>query len=405
MKNLKNIVLISLLLIGVSSCQEFVQNVDDPINSVDDALLNNESQADFLITGVQGKFAMAFDQASVFAGGLSDELIFDRNVPNATYPQFEEMDMGTIPISNNSVKDLERDLGQLRLYADTLAGRAKLISWGDTAKMHHTYYTGYLYGGIARFMYAAYFALEEENGGGVINGGPFIPSIEMYNLALERFDLALPHANPANGEDKLVHSFKARIHLIMGQYAQAAVEAALGYSETDGTFDAKHSSETIANSYWWSQAGNGRSQWVADSRFNGYVLADPKEASRIPLQPITGNDDSTIYHLQDKYTEDNSPSVVLSWQEMQLIQAEALARNSQNAEALVFVNTVRASHGLDARTETNLDSIMIERDKELFCLGLRLIDQRRNNTWHLPAGTWKFLPITEEERESNPNLK
>jgi hypothetical protein len=90
---------------------------------------------------------------------------------------------------------------------------------------------------------------------------------------------------------------------------------------------------------------------------------------------------------------------------MQLIQAEVLARNSQNTEALTFVNAVRTSHGLDARTETNLDSIMIERDKELFCFGLRLTDQRRNNTWHLPAGTWKFLPITEEERESNPNLK
>ena len=83
MKNLKNILLISLLLIGVSSCQEFVQDVDDPINSVDDALLNDESQADFLITGVQGKFAKTFGQASVFAGGLSDELIFDRNVPGA----------------------------------------------------------------------------------------------------------------------------------------------------------------------------------------------------------------------------------------------------------------------------------------------------------------------------------
>jgi starch-binding outer membrane protein, SusD/RagB family len=82
-----------------------------------------------------------------------------------------------------------------------------------------------------------------------------------------------------------------------------------------------------------------------------------------------------------------------------------LARNSQNTEALTFVNAVRASHGLDARTETNLDSIMIERDKELFCFGLRLTDQRRNNTWHLPAGTWKFLPITEDEREANPNLK
>jgi starch-binding outer membrane protein, SusD/RagB family len=405
MKSLKNIVLLSLLLIGVSSCQDFVQNVGDPISSVDDALLNNESQADFLITGVQGKFAKTFGQASLFAGGLSDEMIFDRNVPGATYPQYEEMELGTLRINNNSVKDLELDLGQLRLYADTLAGRASLIAWTDTAKMNLTYYTGYLYGGIARFMYAAYFGLEEENGGGVINSSPFIPSATMYNLALERFDQALSYADPTSSDARLVHSLKARIYLITGQYALAAAEAAQGYTEADGTFESLHSTEVVANNFWWTDAGNGRSQWAVDPRFNAYVLADAKEASRIPLQEIKGNDDSTIYFLQNKYPEDKTPTAVLSWQEMQLIQAEVLARNSQNTEALTFVNAVRASHGLDARTETNLDSIMIERDKELFCFGLRLTDQRRNNTWHLPAGTWKFLPITEDEREANPNLK
>jgi starch-binding outer membrane protein, SusD/RagB family len=308
MKSLKNIVLLSLLLIGVSSCQDFVQNVGDPISSVDDALLNNESQADFLITGVQGKFAKTFGQASLFAGGLSDEMIFDRNVPGATYPQYEEMELGTLRINNNSVKDLELDLGQLRLYADTLAGRASLIAWTDTAKMNLTYYTGYLYGGIARFMYAAYFGLEEENGGGVINSSPFIPSATMYNLALERFDQALSYADPTSSDARLVHSLKARIYLITGQYALAAAEAAQGYTEADGTFESLHSTEVVANNFWWTDAGNGRSQWAVDPRFNAYVLADAKEASRIPLQEIKGNDDSTIYFLQNKYPEDKTPT-------------------------------------------------------------------------------------------------
>jgi hypothetical protein len=163
--------------------------------------------------------------------------------------------------------------------------------------MNLTYYTGYLYGGIARFMYAAYFALEPDNGGGVINGGPFIPSADMYNLALERFDLALAHAVDGSTDARLVHSLKARIYLILGQYTSAASEASQGFTEADGIFDAKYSTDVIANNYWWSQAGNGRSQWVVNSRFNGYVLADPKESARIPLQPITGNDDSTIYKI------------------------------------------------------------------------------------------------------------
>lgn len=404
MNKLYSLFLVLFLMFGVSSCQDFVQAVDDPINSADDALLMNQSQADFQIKGVQAKFAATFCQITVCVGGLSDEFIFDRNVPGATYPQFDEMDRGVIQVNNNSVKDVELLLGQLRFYADTLSGRAKLITWGntpdDTVKMNLTYYTGYLYGGIARFMFAAYFALEPEMGGGVINAGPFIPSEQMYQLALERFTLALQYADP--DQAKIVHSYIARIQLILGNYAQAASEAALGLASGDPDFMALYSTEAV--NFWWQQAGAGRSQWAANNRFADYLTADPKESSRIALTSVLGND-SVTYYIQNKYPEDKSPAIVTSWQEMQLIQAEVLARNNQNTEALTLVNAVRTSHGLDARTETNLDSIIVERDKELFCFGMRLIDQRRNNTWHLPAGTWKFLPITEEERESNPNLK
>lgn len=400
MKFLSQTFILVLLTFWVLSCGEYVQNVDKPINNQDDSLLTSESQAVFMMNGVKAKFSSTLAQITVCADGLSDQLIFTRMVPGATYPQFEEMESGNIQINNNSVKDVEQLLGQLRFYADTLAGRANYISWTDTAKMFETYYTGYLYGGIARFMYASYFALEPENGGGVINAGPFIPSNQMYQLALARFDQALQYADPSQA--KIVHSFKARVYLALGLYSEAASEAELGLTEADGLFEAQYSFE--ASNFWWQQAGNGRSQWAVDNRFNGYVQADPTESTRIPLIPIEGYD-GAIYYLQGKYPDDKSPIVVLSWQEMQLIQAEALARSNQNTEALTFVNTVRASHGLDARTETNLDSIMIERDKELFCMGMRLIDQRRADKWHLPPGAWKFLPITEEERESNPNLK
>jgi len=82
----------------------------------------------------------------------------------------------------------------------------------------------------------------------------------------------------------------------------------------------------------------------------------------------------------------------------------ALRLNNDAQAALALVNEVRASHNLAALSEVNLDVIYEERDKELFVQGQRLIDQRRFNRWHLPAGTWKYLEITERERLSNPNL-
>jgi hypothetical protein len=95
----------------------------------------------------------------------------------------------------------------------------------------------------------------------------------------------------------------------------------------------------------------------------------------------------------------------LKVQENELILAEIAIREGQAAPALARINAVRSSHGLDAMPSATLDSIYVERDKELFCTGMRLIDQRRFNKWHLAQGTWKFLPISSSERETNKNLQ
>ena len=68
------------------------------------------------------------------------------------------------------------------------------------------------------------------------------------------------------------------------------------------------------------------------------------------------------------------------------------------------MNGVRASHGLSALAAADMDALMLEREKELFTMGLRLPDQRRFGTWHLAGGTWQFLPITQSERNINPNF-
>ncbi len=68
------------------------------------------------------------------------------------------------------------------------------------------------------------------------------------------------------------------------------------------------------------------------------------------------------------------------------------------------INAVRASHGLSDLNAADMAALMLERDKELFTMGLRLPDQRRFDTWHLGADTWPFFPITQSERNGNDNF-
>jgi hypothetical protein len=204
-------------------------------------------------------------------------------------------------------------------------------------------FTGYLYGGIARYFFATYMGLNPTEGGGVIENGPFIPSAAMYDSALVKFQQALAQAGSAY-ETRLMNSIIARTHLYAGNAAAALQFAQNGLVAGDAPLQSLHSTES--SNFVWQHAGLGRSQYVLDSRFLGYINADPSEAARIQFVNIRGNDGVTVYQLQTKYG----------------------------------------------------------RDKELLLTGARLPDQRRFGIFHLPAGRWQFLPITEQERNNNPNL-
>jgi hypothetical protein len=393
------IITLATLLMLANACTEFSNSVDPVINRVPDDRLNDAAQVNFLINGVQVRFATALTQVMTLSSGLSDEFIFDARVPNATFPTFRDIDQGAITLDNNSVDGAYNPLGELRFFADDLVRRAGAISGLDATVLKRAQFTGYLYGGIARYLYAAYFGLNPTEGGGVIDNGPFIPSEQMYDLALEKLQLALTNA-PAVADARAVSSIIARLHLVRGNFDAARTAAAAGMVSPDPAFQGKYS--TQATNFYWQQAGLGRPQYVADPRFLAYVTADSTEKSRIALSPISGGGET--FQRQAKYATESTPINFMSWQENELMLAELDVRDGNAAAAQPRVNAVRASHTLAALAAIDLDGIYVERDKELFVTGVRLLDQRRFNRFHLPAGTWQFLPITDDERNNNPNF-
>ena len=99
-----------------------------------------------------------------------------------------------------------------------------------------------------------------------------------------------------------------------------------------------------------------------------------------------------------------SPFVFMDWQENSLMKAEIMARQNTGGN-MSLVNEIRKSRGMTTLVtkDLSLDEIYVERDKELFLRGVRLLDQRRFNKPHI-AGMWFYIPISQNEIDKNPNL-
>ena len=400
MKIFKIMLLSIVLSLVFISCKNYVTNVDPLITAVEDSRLNTEEQIPFVVKGVETKFASALARTDVCAAGLSDAFIFPINVPAINRVTYKEIDSGEIQLTNNDVDYAYHVVGQSRYYADDLVRRTNSISISDTSVKNNALFTGYFYGGYARYLYAAYYGLNPTQGGSPIDNGPFIESNEMYDLAIAKFKESLKYEYN-DLMIRTVNSVIARAYLYKGDYEQAAIYAENGMVNDDAPFLALHNS--VEDNTWWEYAGNLLSEFVADFRFKNHIDDDPNEANRIELDSVLSSD-SVMYYYQAIYPESSSPQKIITWQENNLIRAELILRGAGSGDAIGLVNEVRVSHGIDPISAVDLDVIYTERDKELFASANRLVDQRRFNRWHLPAGTWEFLPIPESERNGNPHI-
>lgn len=377
------------------SCRKFVTGVDPPINEIEDSQLNNESQLPFLINGVEIQFTSAFALTDICAACLSDAFFANQTVGAVTDLSYKDIDGGNIPLDNSDVNDAYTQVGQLRFYADDLIRRTNSISISDILIRDKTLFTGYFYGGYARYLYATFFGLNPIEGGSPISNGPFINSDQMYDSAVARFKKSLEYTNNTL-ITKSVNSVIARAYLYKGDYSDASAFAAKGLVKDDTPFVTP-----IPSGLWYSNAGERFQNLLVAPTFKQYIDADPNEANRIKLDSIP----STRYYFQTVYNGYSSALKIITWQENNLMKAELILRGFSSGSADYLVNEVRESHQIaDLNSPVDLNIIYTERNKELFPSGNRLVDERRFNKWYLGPGTWEYLPIPESERDGNPNI-
>jgi starch-binding outer membrane protein, SusD/RagB family len=248
--------------------------------------------------------------------------------------------------------------------------------------------------------------------------GPELSPTELNALAEERFTRAIQAATAAGAADLLglARVGRARARLNQGKLAEAAEDARLvpegfvynaTYSATTGrryntVFDRTHrfNSITVGEAF-------------RNLEFAG--LPDP----RVPVVNTgePGNDRITIMWLQNKYTDLGAPIPIATWEEAQLIVAEAAG----GQEAVDIINTLHARVGLPLFHSSDPQEIRAqiiqERARELFLEGHHLGDRSRYNLPLIPppgapyppkaGGTYgdaTCFPLPDKERKNNPNI-
>jgi len=352
------------VLIASFSCTNFVNDVDGPIGVNTDSAFNKESEFEALSNGVKLRFAEAYGLAAFLSDLLSDHL-----VANPTQTIIEQnllqIDAGQIRIDNPSATRLFRKISELRFLSDDMLRRVEGVTFRNGDFKKEILYTGRLYRGLAAYLYATYIGIREKEGGSVMDGGVFLSSSQLYDEAIQHFELAM-EATQNVGQKKIVFSVMAKTHFFNQKLNDALSAAQNGLQNGDLSLQASFTSAS-PNPYW-KFAGRGNSTFIV----NPLLVSKESIAAGLKVEQIAS--DTTLW-VQRKYLDETSAIDFISPQENILILSEVRGLlNSVDRELLLFVQ------------------------------GTRLPDQRRANKFHLPAGTWQYFPIPEEERLRNPNI-
>jgi hypothetical protein len=404
--------LLAMLALAPTACKDFFQ-VDSPVR-VPAGQLDDPALAPVLVQGAIADFECAFSDYVVLSGLIGDEFYsstFNNRLANNWDRRLRggaQSDVEGCPVSRPvAALGLWLPLSTARYQADDAFNR--LSRWSDTEVPNRgsllataAAYAGYTYALIGEGYCEAAFDL-----------GPRLTPAQVLGLAEERFDTAIAMATRASDDDILNLALvgRARVRLDLGRAAEAdadALRVAPGFVRY-----ATYSSETPRreNQVFWI---NQRVHAVTvDPRYRNLTV-DGVPDRRVDVMDAgqVGEDGIVPLWLQLKYPSESSPIPIASWEEAQLIVAEAEGGQS----AVDRINALRANAGLPSFNSTDPVAIMQvvreERRRQLFLDGHRLNDMLRFN---LPfdSGTnlkgqsyssMTCIPLPLIEACNNPNI-
>lgn len=237
---------------------------------------------------------------------------------------------------------------------------------------------------------------------------------EVLAIAEQRFTTAIELAQTAGNDSIRTMALvgRARVRLDLGKLPQAEADARLVPAKF-----VKNATYSNANQRRWNRVWefNHRIRVASVSPSFRNLRVGGVLDSRVVVTDANrkGDDGLTPLWLETKYTSESSPIAIASWDEAQLIIAEAKG----GQEAVSRINALRAQTNPTLPPYASSDSTAItqqvreERRRELFLEGHRLNDLLR---WGLPLprddhrgrphGAATCIPLPDVERCSNPNI-
>jgi hypothetical protein len=407
------------VIASVTACNsDQLLNVKAP-DRVPAETLDDPTQAALVVNGAVADFECAFASYALATAIMSDEFS-DAQLGAAAWP-YDRRDMGTQTngIYGTNGCDEEQNPG---IYTPLSTARwdadnalTKLQGWTDeevgserTALIATSaLYSGFSHAALGMSMCEAAFDLEAP-----------IDQQAIFARAEDRFTTAIDAAAQVDGMDSVVNAAyvgRARVRLFQGNTAGAIADAdqvpqgfvynATYASDQDRRYNRIYASTTQFGDYTVAPESRGiTTQGVEDPR------------SKTQLKTTNAADPDEDIWAPTKYTGDETPIRVATYDEARLILAEAKG----GSDAVAIINDIRDDYGVphyaggtDAASIKEL--IAHERRVTLFAEGFRQYDIQRLQLPQVPAvgasfpkggfyGNTTCLALPDIERFNNPNV-
>lgn len=403
-----------LLLTSLAACDGLL-DVEAP-SRIPAGDLDNPTSIPLLLSGAISDFECAFGSYVVVGGLITDELVDTSPTANRWPYDQRDVDPDDSRYASFGCEALGvyRPISTARFTADNVLAKLDSLPEGEPENRSELVATAAAYSGYSHLLLGEGFC------SAAIDLGPELTPAEVFALAEQKFTRAIEAARESGEEEILYMALvgRARARLNLGRTADAAADARLVPEDFEKVATASNTSGRRQNRVFEQ---NQEAELVTigpeyrDLTFAGVL--DP----RVPVVDAEENasDGSTPLFIQTKYDDFSSPIPIATWEETQLIIAEAELEAGNPQAAVDIINTLHRRAGLPAFSSTDPDEIMAqiieERRRELFLESHRLYDVIRYDLSLDPAagtpypkggdyGTTTCLPLPDIERLNNPNL-